>query len=76
MPKFVINTGDGYEFRDTEEEAKKLALESIEFWREIARKHGEWSEEVETVYYAAIVERSTLKPCGETGADYYLSPPK
>lgn len=74
MPRYFVNTGDGIEYRDTEEEARKLADESIEFWREHARRYGEWSDEVETVCWGQMIETSKLKPCGETGADYLLKP--
>ena len=39
--KFFVDTGDGIEFKKTEAEAKTLASESLEFWRNRARQNGE-----------------------------------
>jgi hypothetical protein len=56
--QFFINTGDGFEFADTEEEARKVATEAIEFWRQDAIDSGEWDSEVSSVYWGKIHERA------------------
>ena len=56
--RFFINTGDGFEFADTEEEARRAATEAIEFWRRDAIDSGEWDGEVSSVYWGEIRERA------------------
>jgi len=78
MKRFFINTGDGFEFADTEEEAKKAATEAIEFWRRDAIGSGEWDSEVSSVYWGEIRERA-LEIAVETEdesdrCDYQLRP--
>jgi hypothetical protein len=58
MAKFFINTGDGFEFASTEEEARKVATEAIEFWRRAAIEDGEWDDEVASVFWGEIRERA------------------
>jgi len=73
MARFFINTGDGIEFASTEEEARKVANESLEFWRKDARDCAEWSDEAGTVYWGEIRERAKFKQLEEDGSgDYQL----
>jgi len=58
MARFFINTGDGFEFASTEEEARKVATEAIEFWRQAAVQDGEWDDEVASVFWGEIRERA------------------
>lgn len=76
MARFFINTGDGIEYRDTEEEARNLANESLEFWRRDARGSGEWSDEVGTVYWGQVIETAKFKQLAEDAGDYVLEPQK
>jgi hypothetical protein len=76
MARFFINTGDGIEYRDTEDEARKLANESLEFWRKEARHAGEWHDEVGTVYWGQVIETAKFKQIEDDGGDYVLEPQK
>ena len=58
MARFFINTGDSFEFAETEEEARRVATEAIDFWRRAAIADGEWDEEVSSVYWGEIRERA------------------
>ena len=71
MARFFINTGDGFEFASTEEEARKVATEAIEFWRRDAMNNGEWDDEVSSVFWGVIRERAKETPLGDA-ADYEL----
>ena len=57
MARFFVNTGDGIEFASTEEEARKVATEAIEFWRRAAIQDGEWGDEITSVHWGEIRER-------------------
>lgn len=75
MARFFINTGDGIEFATTEEESRKVANEAIEFWRNEARRAGEWGDEVGTVYWGRIVETAKFRQIPDAkGGDYVLTP--
>ena len=71
MARFFINTGDGFEFASTEEEARKVATEAIEFWRQDAINNGEWDDEVCSVFWGEIRERAKQTPVGD-GFNYVL----
>jgi hypothetical protein len=58
MARYFINTGDGLEFASTEEEARKVANEAIDFWRRAAVQDGEWDDEVVSVFWGEIRERA------------------
>jgi len=74
MRRCFVETGDGIEFKDTEEEAKKLAAESLEFWKKRARTEGEWDDEVDRVCWGEIREKVKAVSAGEDGeyTDYQL----
>ena len=72
--RFFVDTGDGYELWETEEEARAAAQSAIEYWRTIA--DPEWPEEVERVCWGEIREMATAKATqpDEFGStvDYFL----
>lgn len=65
MERYFVNTGDGVEYRNTESDARELALKSLESWRERARQSGEWDEEAEQVCWGKIEEVAVPMPCGD-----------
>jgi len=76
MWRFFVDTGDGIEFKDTEAEARQLASESLEFWKQRARDVGEWDDEVDRVCWGKICEKVKAVAVGDGGdyKDYQLKP--
>jgi hypothetical protein len=72
MARYFISTGDGIEFASTEDEARKVANESLEFWRKDARQLGEWSDEVGTVYWGQVIETAKFKQLEDDGSGDYV----
>ena len=74
MARYFINTGDGFEFASTEEEARKVATEAIDFWRRAAIDDGEWDDEITSVFWGEIRERVMAVAVGDDGeyTDYQL----
>ena len=75
---FFVDTGDGIEFRNTEDAARQLAAESLEFWKKRARTEGEWDDEVDRVCWGEIREKVKAVAVGEGGdyTEYQLRPVK
>ncbi len=71
MGRFFVDTGDGIEFKKTEAEAKALAAESLEFWRNRARQNGEWDDEAGHICWGPVREQSKEQSDGEV-CDYVL----
>jgi len=75
MERYFVNTGDGIEYRNTEEDARDLARKALESWRENARQNGEWNEEAEHVFWGKIQEVAVPMPSGDDSGscDFLLS---
>lgn len=56
--RFFVNTGDGVEYCDTQEEAIALAQKAIDEWRDCC--DPEWPEEVENVCWGPVLGESTM----------------
>ena len=56
MSMFFVNTGDGFDFYNTEEEAIQAAQDAIDDWRDAC--DPEWPEEVENVCWGKVLGTS------------------
>ena len=74
MERYFVNTGEEIEYRNTEADARRLAIRSLELWRERARVTGEWEEEAEHVCWGRLQQVAILLPASHDGSvDIVLS---
>jgi hypothetical protein len=74
MDRYFVNTGDGIEYRNTEQDARRLAIRSLESWRERARQSGEWDDEADEVCWGRLEQVAIPLPASDDGTvDFVLS---
>lgn len=60
MRNFFVSTGEEICYVETEAEARRMAEESIAFYRQLAADDDEWRDEVEEVAYGQILQRAVM----------------
>lgn len=65
MGRFFVDTGDGIEFCETEQDAKQQAQKALDYWREDARTSGEWPDEIAEVCWGEVKQVANMTDAGE-----------